>query len=100
MSKTYYEARMIGRIFPSSQPTVRSLSDTVVSFVSTSLWDSFEQKEPQPSVTRYQHSRLVQCISLPQYATGISSRSRQSAFLHKPPAEAIVQDTQLCSVRH
>src|SRR4051812_30531595 len=27
-------------------------------------------------------------LSLPQYATGISSRPRQLAFLHKPPTEA------------
>src|ERR1043165_8659926 len=53
MSKTYNEAQMIGRIFLANQPTARSLSDTVICFVSTSLWDSFEQKEPQPSVTRY-----------------------------------------------
>ena len=79
---------MIGRIFLANQPTVRSLSDTVICFVSMLLWDSFEQKESQPSVTRYWHSRHVQCISLPQYDTGIFSRSRQSAFLPKPPEEA------------
>ena len=116
MAKTDHEAQMIGSIFFANQPTVRSLSDTVICFVSMSLWDSFEQKEPQPSVTRYhaqptcivyqpsvtrnRHSRHVQCIHLPQYATGISSRSRQSAFYHKPPVEAIVQDPQSCSVRH
>src|SRR3954470_19530622 len=66
MSKTYHEAQMMGRIFFANQPAVRSLSDTVISFVSPSLWDSFEQKEPQPSVTRYRHSRHVPCSSLPQ----------------------------------
>src|SRR3954464_5313375 len=45
---------MVGRMCPSNQPAVRKLSDTVVSSVSTSLWESFDQKEPQPSVTRYQ----------------------------------------------
>ena len=84
MSKTYYEAQMIGRIFFANQPTVRSLSDTVICLVSTSLWDSFEQKEPQPSVTRYRHSRHVKGISLLQYATRISSRSRQSASTTSP----------------
>ena len=59
MSKTYYEARMIGRIFLSNQPTVRSPPDIVVSFFFTSVKESFEQKEPQPSVTRYRHSRHV-----------------------------------------
>ena len=87
MAKTDHEAQMIGRMFPPHQLAVRSLSDTMVRSVSTSLWDSFEQKESQPSVTRYRHSRHVQCISLPQYVTGISSRSRYSAFHHKPPAE-------------
>ena len=69
----------------------------MICFVSTPLWDSFEQKEPQPSVTRYRAqpictvhqpsvtrkrlSRRVQCIHLPRYATEISSRSRQSTFL-------------------
>src|SRR4051812_21551982 len=59
MAKTYYEAQMIGGIFLSNQP----------------------------SVTGYRRSRHVQYISLPQYATGISSRPRQSAFHHKPPTE-------------
>src|SRR3954465_4012316 len=44
---------MIERMFPPHQPTVRSLSDTMVRFVPTSVRESFEQKEPQPSVTRY-----------------------------------------------
>src|SRR3954471_4930695 len=35
------------------QPAVRSPSDTVVRFVPTSLGESFPQKEPQSSVTRY-----------------------------------------------
>src|SRR3954471_1627609 len=35
------------------QPAVRSPSDTVVRFVPTSLGESFPQKEPRPSVTRY-----------------------------------------------
>ena len=116
MSKTYHEAQMIGSIFFANQPTVRSLSDTMNCFVSTSLWDSFEQKEPQPSATRYQAqptctvhqpsvtrnrlSRHVQCIHLPQYATGIPPQPRQPTFLHKPPVEATVQGTQSCSVRH
>ena len=54
VAKTYHEAQMIGRMFPPHQPTVRSPSDTVVRSVSTSLRESFQQKEPQPSVTRYQ----------------------------------------------
>src|SRR3954464_90691 len=99
MFKTYHEAQMIGRIFFANQPTARSLPNTVICFVSTSLWDSFEQKEPQPSVTRYRHSRHVQCISLPRYATGIFSRLRQSTFLHNSPEEATVQDPQSCSIR-
>ena len=100
MAKTYHEAQMIGRMFPPHQLAVRRLPDTVVSFVSTSLCEGFEQKEPQPSMTRYRHSRLVQCISLPQYATEISSRPRKSVFYHMPPEEATVQDPQSCSVRH
>src|SRR4051812_12382547 len=88
MSKTYYEAQMRGRIFLANQPTTRSLSNTSICFVSTSLRDSFERKEPQPSVTRYRHRRHVPCSSLHQYATGIPSQPRRSAFLHKPPAEA------------
>src|SRR3954462_10401519 len=40
-------------MFSPHQPAVRSLSDTVVRFAPTSLRESFEQKEPQPSVTRY-----------------------------------------------
>src|SRR3954470_19415256 len=44
---------MIGRLLPPHQPAVRSPSDTVVRFASTSLRESFEQKEPQSSVTRY-----------------------------------------------
>ena len=59
MSTTYHEAKMIGRIFFANQPTVRSFLDTVICLVSTSLWESFEQKEPQPSVSRYRHSRCV-----------------------------------------
>ena len=54
----------------------------------------------QPSVTRYRHSRLVQCTHLPRYATRIPSQPRQAVFHHKSPAEATVQDTQSCSVRH
>ena len=98
MAKTYHEDQMIERIFSPHQPTISNLADTMVSFVSTSLWDSFEQMEPQPSVTRYRHSRHVQYISLPQYATEISSRPGQSVFYHKSPAEATVQDPQSCSV--
>src|ERR1041385_1706778 len=99
MVRKYHEAQIIGRMFPPHQPAVRKLSDTVASFVPTSLWDSFEQKEPQPSVTSYRHNQHVPYIHLPQYATGISSQPRQSTFLHKSPAEATVQDTQSCSVR-
>ena len=82
VAKTYYEAQMIRRIFLSNEPAVRSPPDTVVSFVSTSLWESFEQKEPQrsviryraqptctvyqPSVARNRQSRHVQCTHLPQ----------------------------------
>src|SRR3954463_8999468 len=40
-------------MFSPHQPAVRSLSDTVVRFASTSVRESFPQKEPQPSVTRY-----------------------------------------------
>src|SRR4051812_16804687 len=40
-------------MFSPHQPAVRSPSGTVVRFVSTSLRESFGQKEPQPSVTRY-----------------------------------------------
>src|SRR4051812_46835162 len=53
VAKTYHEAQMIGRMFPPHHPAIRSLSDTVVRSVSTSLRESFPQKEPQPSVTRY-----------------------------------------------
>src|SRR4051812_17989766 len=51
--KTEHEARMIERMFPPHQSAVRSLSDTMVRIASTSLRESFEQKEPQSSVTRY-----------------------------------------------
>ena len=54
VAKTYHEAQMIGRLFPPHKPAARSLSDTVVRFASASLKESFGQKEPQPSVTRYQ----------------------------------------------
>src|SRR3954467_14454153 len=40
-------------MFSPHQPAVRSPSDTVVRFASTSVRESFEQKEPQSSVTRY-----------------------------------------------
>src|SRR3954466_7755392 len=40
-------------MFSPHQPAVRSLSDTVVRFTSMSLRESFPQKEPQSSVTRY-----------------------------------------------
>src|SRR3954470_24224677 len=44
---------MIGRLLPPHQSAARSLSDTVVRFTSTSLRESFPQKEPHSSVTRY-----------------------------------------------
>src|SRR3954469_10059676 len=53
VAKTENEARMIERMFPPHQPAVRSLSDTVVRFVPTSVRESFQQKEHQSSVTRY-----------------------------------------------
>src|SRR4051812_22604801 len=40
-------------MFSPHQPAVRSPSDTVVRFASTTLRESFGQKEPQSSVTRY-----------------------------------------------
>src|SRR3954464_13078864 len=40
-------------MFSPHQPAVRSLSDTVVRFASTSVRESFQQKEPQSSMTRY-----------------------------------------------
>src|SRR4051812_6525849 len=40
-------------MFCPHQLAVRSLSDTVVRFVPTSVRESFPQKEPQSSVTRY-----------------------------------------------
>src|SRR3954463_4446322 len=40
-------------MFYPHQPAVRSLSDIMVRFVPTSVRESFRQKEPQSSVTRY-----------------------------------------------
>src|SRR3954462_15122082 len=53
VAKTYHEAQLIGRMFSPHQPAVRSLSDIMVRFVPTSVRESFQQKEPQSSVTRY-----------------------------------------------
>src|SRR4051812_7671758 len=52
-AKTQQEEQLIGRMFSPYQQAVRSLSDTVVRFVPTSVRESFQQKEPQSSVTRY-----------------------------------------------
>ena len=116
MSKTYYEGQMTGRIFLASQPTSRSLSGTVICFVSTSLRDSFEQKDPQPSVTRYPaqptctvyqpssvHYRdtfSVKTISLPPQVTGRSYSARHPVVLSTPQGwistQAIRSSTVKC----
>jgi hypothetical protein len=79
---------MIGRMCSSNKPAVRRLSGTTLSLVPMSLWESFGQKEPQSSVTRYPAQRThtvyqpysvhhpdvfsAKTVSLPPQATGRS----------------------------
>src|SRR4051812_17914085 len=87
MAKTYHEAQLIERMFSPHQPAVRSPSDIMVRFTSTSLKESFGQKEPRPSVTRYP-AQPTCTVSQPSTARYRDVFSAKTAFLHKPPTEA------------
>src|SRR4051794_34865352 len=100
MSKTYHEAQMNRRIFPSNQSAVRTLSDTVVSFCLHPIvrrlraegTSAFRDKEPAqptrtvypPSPVRYRDTFSAKAVSLPPQVTGRSYSARPTVVLSTP----------------